>query len=74
MHENPKKKFSYSSTPPEFNGELVYNKWRVKINCSKSIHITITLKLGHCPHFFINNTPIPTSDTVRYYIGLHFDK
>lgn len=72
MHENP----DLASASLQLHLDLMtdwYKKWRVKINSTKSVHITFTLKLGHCPNVFINNTPIPTSDTVKY-LGLHLDK
>lgn len=48
-------------------------KGRVKINRNKSIRTAFTLKLGLRPNITLNNTPIPTSDTVRY-LGLILDK
>ncbi|KAL4083691.1 hypothetical protein QTP88_029007 [Uroleucon formosanum] len=50
-----------------------YNKWRVKVNQSKSIHTTFTLRLPPCPEVFLNNIPIPSSQSVKY-LGLIFDR
>lgn len=47
--------------------------WRVKINESKSCHITFTLKQGLCPQITFNNIQIPTSLTTKY-LGINFDK
>jgi hypothetical protein len=48
-------------------------KWRLKINETKSAHITFILRKGTCPPVYINQTIIPQTDTVKY-LGLHFDK
>lgn len=50
-----------------------YDKWRVKVNQSKSIHSTFTLRLPPCPEVFLNNIPIPSSQSVKY-LGLIFDR
>jgi len=47
-------------------------KWKIKVNESKSSHITFTLRTGHGPAVKINQTTIPQTETVKY-IGLHFD-
>ena len=53
--------------------ELWTRKWRLKINETKSAHITFTLRKGSCPPLYINQTIITQTDTVKY-LGLHFDK
>ena len=53
--------------------ESWYKNWRVKINETKSWHITFTLKHGICPPITLNNIKIPTSNTTKY-LGVHFDK
>jgi hypothetical protein len=50
-----------------------YSKWRIKLNHNKSVHTTFTLKHGICPSVFVDNIPIPPSDTVKY-LGLTLDK
>ncbi|KAL4085043.1 hypothetical protein QTP88_027881 [Uroleucon formosanum] len=50
-----------------------YDKWRVKVNQSKSIHTTFTLRLPPCPEVFLNSIPIPSSQSVKY-LGLIFDR
>jgi len=37
-----------------------YNKWRTKLNESKSCHTTFTLRKKNPPSVFINHTAIPT--------------
>jgi len=50
-----------------------YSQWGIKINESKSIYTTFTLKKQLPPPISLNNKPIPNSDTVKY-LGLLFDK
>jgi len=45
-----------------------YFKWRIKLNHNKSVHTTFTLKHGICPPVFVDNIPIPPSNTVKYLI------
>jgi len=47
-------------------------KWKIKVNESKSSHITFTPRKGHCPAVNINQTIIPQTEVVKY-LGLHFD-
>lgn len=48
-------------------------RWRLKVNTTKSTHITFTLRKNDCPPVFLNNTEIPRAQTVRY-LGLIFDR
>jgi hypothetical protein len=48
-------------------------KWRLKINETKCSHIKFTLRRGHCPPVYINQTVVPQAETVKYF-ELHFDK
>jgi hypothetical protein len=48
-------------------------KWKIKVNKSKSSHITFTLRKGHCPAVNTNQTIIPQTEAVKYQ-GLHFDR
>uniref|UniRef100_A0A2S2P698 Putative RNA-directed DNA polymerase n=1 Tax=Schizaphis graminum TaxID=13262 RepID=A0A2S2P698_SCHGA len=50
-----------------------YDKWRVQVNQSKSIHTTFTLRLPPCPEVSLSNIPIPSSQSVKY-LGLTFDR
>ena len=47
--------------------------WKVKINETKSCHITFTLKHQICPPISFNNIIIPTSPSTKY-LGIYFDK
>ncbi|KAF0754296.1 Uncharacterized protein FWK35_00021609 [Aphis craccivora] len=50
-----------------------YTNWRLKINQSKSIHCTFTLRQSLCPAVSIYGTVIPNSQTVKY-LGLMLDR
>jgi hypothetical protein len=47
-------------------------KWKIKVNESKSSHITFTLWKGHCPAVNINQTIVPQTEVVKY-LELHFN-
>lgn len=47
-------------------------KWKIKVNESKSAHITFTLRKETCPAVTINNVQIPQTQAVKY-LGLHLD-
>ncbi len=49
------------------------NKWRIKVNESKSVHVTFTLNKRTCPMVTLNNKPIPQQKDVKY-LGLHLDR
>jgi hypothetical protein len=71
-HENP---FTASNMiQSHFNQiEIWCKNWKVKINESKSCHITFTLKQDLCPQITFNHIQIPTSLTTKY-LGVNFDK
>lgn len=48
-------------------------RWRIKVNESKSSHITFTLKKETCPNVFLNNIEIPQVESVKY-LGCHLDR
>jgi hypothetical protein len=48
-------------------------KWRLKINETKSAHITFALPKETCPPVSVNQALIPQTEAVKY-LGLHFDK
>jgi len=50
-----------------------YTKWRIKLNHSKSVHTTFSLKHGFCPPVTVDNIPIPMSNSVKY-LGIILDK
>uniref|UniRef100_A0A2S2Q700 RNA-directed DNA polymerase from mobile element jockey n=1 Tax=Sipha flava TaxID=143950 RepID=A0A2S2Q700_9HEMI len=43
-----------------------YDNWRVKVNQSKSLHTTFTLRLPPCPEVFLADIPILSSQSVKY--------
>jgi hypothetical protein len=47
-------------------------KWKIKLNKSKSSHITFTLRKGHCPAVNFNQIVVPQIEEVKC-VGLHFD-
>lgn len=47
--------------------------WRIKINETKSAHVTFTTRRENCPPISLNNSEIPQADHVRY-LGIHLDK
>jgi hypothetical protein len=49
-----------------------FRTWRIKINETKSVHITFTLNLNSCPPVTINNTQLPEVSAVKY-LGIHLD-
>jgi hypothetical protein len=55
------------------NIEKWRQKWKMKVNETKSSHITFALRKGQCPSVCINQTVIPYVETVKY-LGLHFDR
>lgn len=48
-------------------------KWNIKVNSSKSNHITFSLRRGDCPPVTINGETIPAKDTVNY-LGITLDR
>ncbi|KAL4125740.1 hypothetical protein QTP88_009980 [Uroleucon formosanum] len=50
-----------------------FNKWGIKINETKSSHITFSLRPHDCPPIIMNNSTIPHCTTVKY-LGLTFDR
>ena len=50
-----------------------FKTWRIKTNEEKSVQITFTLKKDTCPVVFLNNKPIPQSNTAKY-LGIHLDR
>lgn len=49
------------------------NKWRIKVNEAKSVHVTFTMRKGSCPAVQLNNCLLPQADDVKY-LGLHLDR
>lgn len=50
-----------------------FKKWRIKINETKSVNTTFTLRRDTCPQIAINNEPIPQCDHIKY-LGMTLDR
>jgi hypothetical protein len=50
-----------------------FQKWRMKANGSKSIHVTFTTRRETCLQVDINNVQLPQEEVVKY-LGLHLDR
>jgi hypothetical protein len=48
-------------------------KWRIKINQSKSTHITFTLRKQTCPTLQLCSVDQPQKNEVKY-LGMHLDR
>jgi len=49
------------------------NNWRIKVNESKSTHVTFTLRQKNCASLQINDKIIPQSTETKY-LGMHLDR
>lgn len=47
--------------------------WRIKVNETKSVHVTFTTRRDTCPAVQLNGVQIPQADEVKY-LGLHLDR
>ena len=47
--------------------------WRIKVNNSKSAHVTFILRKEDCPPVTLNGDQIPQSDSAKY-LGMHLDR
>lgn len=48
-------------------------KWRIKVNASKSAHVTFTNRRETCPAVLLNGNEIPRHEDVKY-LGIHLDR
>jgi hypothetical protein len=48
-------------------------KWRIKANGSKSVHITFANRMGNCPPATFNDQLLPEQEEVKY-LGMHLDR
>jgi len=53
--------------------EKWFTNWRFKVNQSKSVHTTFTLKHAPCPRVSLYGIPIPFSPKIKY-LGLTLDQ
>lgn len=49
------------------------HQWKIKVNASKCVHITFTLRRESCPTITINGVSIPEHNHVKY-LGIHLDR
>lgn len=50
-----------------------FSDWKIKINETKSAHITFTTKSSTCPQVTLNNVIIPQANEVKY-LGMYLDR
>lgn len=50
-----------------------YTKWRTKVNQTKSVQVTFTMRRSTCPPLTMNNVQIPVATEAKY-LGLHLDQ
>lgn len=53
--------------------EKWFNKWRIKANKDKSVHVTFTLRKETCPQVKLYNEEVPQEDNAKY-LGIHLDR
>lgn len=49
------------------------SKWKIKVNETKSTHVTFTLRRETCPPVTLNNQILPQASEVKY-LGIHLDR
>lgn len=49
------------------------SKWKIKVNETKSVQVTFTLRHGTCPPVLWNNAALPQTSSVKY-LGVHLDE
>ena len=50
-----------------------FKEWRIKVNETKSVQVTFSLRKQNCPQVSLNNINLPQSNTVKH-LGLHLDR
>ena len=53
--------------------EIWLANWRIRVNESKSAHVTFTLRKDTCPSVTVNSVTIPQAKEV-VYLGIHLDR
>jgi hypothetical protein len=48
-------------------------KWKIKVNETKSVQVTFTLRHDTCPPVLLNNIALPQTSSVKY-LGVHLDR
>ena len=49
------------------------DKWRIKANQGKSVHVTFTLRRQTCPPIKLHNKEIPQAEDAKY-LGMYLDR
>lgn len=49
------------------------DRWKIKVNTNKSVHVLFTLRRNDCPPCHMYGSTIPKLNSVKY-LGLHLDK
>jgi len=68
----PHDSLTQPSGTPQNRRELAKKKWKIKVNETKSSHITFTLRKDNFPAISINRPVLPQVESVKC-LGLHFD-
>lgn len=50
-----------------------FQKWRIKVNEDKSVHVTFTTRKDTCPPVLLNGSIIPQKEEAKY-LGIHLDR
>jgi hypothetical protein len=50
-----------------------FHQWKIRVNTTKSVHITFTTRSGTCPQVNISINLIPVKTEVKY-LGLYLDE
>ncbi|KAJ8710369.1 hypothetical protein PYW07_009735 [Mythimna separata] len=53
--------------------ESWFDRWRIKANQSKSVHVTFTVRRPTCPPVRLYNEEIPQAEDAKY-LGVHLDR
>ncbi|GBP64842.1 RNA-directed DNA polymerase from mobile element jockey [Eumeta japonica] len=56
-----------------FKVENWLDKWRIRVNQGKSVHVTFTLRRETCPSIKLHNEEIPQAEDAKY-LGMHLDR
>lgn len=72
VHENPIKASEILQTSLN-TMQAWLQKWLIKVNENKSVHVTFTTRRDTCPSVILNNIYIPQKDDVKY-LGVHLNR
>ncbi|VVC28136.1 Endonuclease/exonuclease/phosphatase,Reverse transcriptase domain [Cinara cedri] len=72
IHENPLIASQYLQVHLDLMSDW-YKKWRIKVNQSKSLHTTFTIRILYFPSVSLDNIQLPPSQSAKY-LGLTIDR